>query len=443
MRAPAPLLALALALALASPVAAQDAPAGPQPAPGSPQLVDRIIAVVDEEPILLSDLEREIESYRFEQQASGQDDGLGPAEVRQAMLDRLVEVKLLVAQARLDGVEVRDEDVEREVEANLEQLVQRFGGMPALQRELARSGMTLDDLRERNRELVRNRIYTARMVNLHVRPGVEVREEEVRAYFDANRDELPPRPGEVELASILVVPQPSDAERARITAALAAIDSSLAAGTSFADVARAFSEGPNAARGGELGSFARGDLFNPVLEELAWQLPVGRISEPVYTELGVHRLLVSDRDDEQVTLSQVFLRMDVGEGGRESARERADEVVRRARAGQDFAELAREWSDDPGSRDQGGRLGRFPVDELSQQFRAAIDGLPEGGVSDPVGGSAGFFVLKVLDRAGGGAWSYEEVADRLRRVVEEQKVQEALEEYLGELRDRFYIEIKA
>lgn len=434
-------------LALPANVHAQDAPAtvaeeGAEPF-ASPILVDRIVAVVDQEPILLSDLEREVESYQFEAQSQGRELDEADGNIREQMLKRLVEVKLLVAQAKLDGLVIGEEELEAEVADAMQSLLDRFGTRAALDRELAKAGMRYEDLEARNRELVRNRLYTMRMVQTYVRPEVDVRDDEVRAFYEENLDQVPRKPETVEIANILVVPQPDAATLASLTARMQAIQAALASGTEFEQVARDFSEGPNASRGGLVGSFKRGDLFSPVLEELAWRIPVGEVSEPVNTELGVHLIVVTDRTEELVTLRQVLLRVEIGEEEREAARLRAEEAARKARDGQDFAALAREYSDDPASREQGGVLGSFEAARLNATFSRAIGPLEPGEVSDPVQGAAGFFVLKLLDRKPGAAYSFEEVEERLRGLLFDRKIEEKLAEFVDDLRERFYIEIKA
>jgi len=409
----------------------------------SPRLVDRIVAIVDEEAILLSDLEREIETYHFEMETAGESVTSGEAQIRQEMLDRLIEVKLLVAQAKLDGMVVGDEEVERETAQATQRLIDRFGTRAALDRELARSGMTFEDLQDRNRELVRNRLYTMRVVQRYVRPRVDVRDDEVRAFYEEHKDEVPRQQAQVTIANILVVAQPDTDVMDGIDEKLAVISKSLEDGTSFEDTASEYSEGPNASRGGLVGRFARGDLFSPVIENALWAMPVGQVSPPINTELGIHILELLDRDADTVNFRQILLRVEITETNQQAARDRAMEVVEKARAGQDFATLATEYSDDPGSRENGGLLGTFAADQLSTQFQAALRGMEPGEVTDPVDGAAGFFILKLLERAAGEAYSYEELEDRMRSAVFDQKLEQELGLYLIELRDSFYIEIKA
>jgi peptidyl-prolyl cis-trans isomerase SurA len=429
-----------VALLVAGPASAQDSGTGTLV---SPRLVDRIVAIVDEEAILLSDLEREIETYQFEMESMGQRVTESDAEVRQKMLDRLIEVKLLVAQAKLDGMVIGDEELERETAQATQRIIDRFGTRSALDRELARSGMTFADLEARNRELVRNRLYTMRMVQRHVRPRVEVRDDEVRAFYEEHKDEVPKANPTVTIANILVVAQPDEDVMEALDARIGEVDEALQRGDSFETVAREYSQGPNANRGGLVGTFGRGDLFSPVLEEALWQMSPGQISPPINTELGVHVLQLVERDAGSVTFRQILLRVDITEQNQADARQRAAEVVQKARDGQDFATLATEYSDDPATRDAGGLLGTFPVDQLSAQFQAALRGMEPGDVTDPIEGAAGYFVLKLVDLTEGVAPTYEELEDRMRQAVFDQKLEQELEVFLSELRDRFYIEVKA
>jgi peptidyl-prolyl cis-trans isomerase SurA len=409
----------------------------------SPRLVDRIVAIVDEEAILLSDLEREIETYHFELESMGQTVTETDGAVREMMLDRLIEVKLLVAQAKLDGMVIGEDELEREAAQATQRLIDRFGTRSALERELARSGMTYSDLEARNRELVRNRLYTMRMVQRHVRPRVEVRDDEVLAFYEEHKDEVPRANPTVTIANILVVAQPDPSVMEALEARIAEVDAALKRGDSFETVAREFSEGPNASNGGLVGTFGRGDLFSPVVENALWSMSPGQISPPINTELGVHILQLVERDATSVNFRQILLRIDITEENQQQARGRAAEVVQKARGGQDFATLAMEYSDDPGTREAGGVLGTFPVDQLSAQFQAALRGMQPGEVTDPIEGAAGYFVLKLVDQAEGEAPTYEELEDRMRQAVFDQKLESELEVFLGELRERFYIEVKA
>ncbi len=407
-----------------------------------PELVDRIVAVVDDESILASDLQREVESYKFDQSQQGQSTKEDDATIRKEMLDRLIDVKLLVAQAKLDGIEVKDEEVDQAVARSLDDIISRFGTKAELVKELARNGMTFDDLQARNRDLIRNRLYTSRMISTHIRPLIEVREDEVREFYKDHLDEVPHSPETITVSNVLVVPQPEEKAQKALTAKLDAIHSAFDAGKSFDDIAKQYSEGPNAKNGGLLGSFNKGDLFHPVLEEMAWSLPVGKVSDPVTTELGVHILKVVDRTDTKVTLRQILLRVPITDADWARAKDRAEEVYQKAAGGQDFTTLVKNYSDDPNSREKNGLLGTFPLEKLTPAFRNALKGLKPGEVGKPVKGTAGYFVLHLDSKQPAHVMSFEEVKDQVHSAVEDQKIQAELDKFLKGLRKKFYIDVK-
>lgn len=109
--------------------------------PDGPRLVDRLVAIVDEEPILQSDLEREMEIYRMEREYAGEKVTASAEEIREEMLQRLIENKLIIAAAKQADMSVDDEAIEKSVEQKIQQFVDHFGSLDKLQAELRRSGM--------------------------------------------------------------------------------------------------------------------------------------------------------------------------------------------------------------------------------------------------------------------------------------------------------------
>ena len=103
-------------------------------AQAEPELIDRIVAIVDEEAILQSDLDREIELYRLEKEYAGEKVTEEPATVRREMLERLIESKLIIAAARQADMQVDDEVIRQSVEQKIQQFVDHFGSMDALER---------------------------------------------------------------------------------------------------------------------------------------------------------------------------------------------------------------------------------------------------------------------------------------------------------------------
>ncbi len=405
-------------------------------------LVDRLLAIVDEEPILMSDLEREVALYQLERRQEGQPVDEDEEAIREEVLERLVESKLIIAAAKQADIKVEDEEVQRDVEENISQLVRHFGSQATLERELRQNGMTLDDYRARSAAQLRDRHYMSAVIRSFVRPKVEVLENEIDEYYRAHAHELPATPDSVVLGGILVAVQPAPDVQREVQRKLGEALKALGEGRAFADVARVWSEDPNARRGGVLGVVKAGDLFDRNLENAVFSLQVGQVSPPIVTDRGVHLVRLDAVTDEGRAISQIFLPVKITAADVEAARREAGEVRARLAAGEAFAKVASEASDDPTSSGQGGHLGGFRVNALTPLFQEALQGLDAGQVTEPFLTPAGFYILNVKERLPGRPLTYAEVKDSLRRAIESQKLEAELERYVDGLRRRFFVDMK-
>jgi len=209
-------------------------------------------------------------------------------------------------------------------------------------------------------------------------------------------------------------------------------------------VAREFSEGPNAGRGGEVGVVAPGDLFDANLDRAVFALSVGQVSGPVVSSRGVHLLrLDSVTAEGRRAISQVFLPIEVAQKDVDAARIVIENARARILNGESFPLVAAEVSGDPVSAGRGGVLGTFRLEDLSTQFQGALAEAEVGEVTEPVLTPAGWYIFQVNERIPGHMYTYEELKDNLRQVVEGQKIEKSLMEYVLGLREQFFIDEKS
>ena len=446
---PASSTAIALAfvagtLAVPATGAEPASPPGAVQAEGNvPVLVDRIVAIVDEEAILQSDLERETELYRLERQYAGEQVTVDDATVRREVLDRLVESKLIIAAAKQADMSVDQDAIAGSVDEKIKQFVERFGSLEALEAELGRSGMTLADYRARMASQLRDQQYLRLVVGKFIRPDIEVMENEVRDYYQAHLAEMPAEPDSVTIADILVAVQPSREARQAVQQKVAKVQAALGRGMAFAEAARTYSEDAAASRGGVVGVVGMGDLYDDGLARAVFALKAGQVSEPIVTTRGVHIVRVDAvQADGRRAMSQVFLPISVTEQDVAAAKSAADDARRRVTGGEAFSLVAAEVSADAASARNGGTLGTFRLEDLSESFQSALAELPVDAVSEPVLTPAGWYVFKMMARKDGHTYTYDEIAEQLRQAVESQKIEAALATYVKELRKRFFIEEK-
>lgn len=252
------------------------------------EIVDRVVAVVNDDVITQYELQSTVDLLmaRYEQTIRPEDRTRAFAEARRAVLNRLISDLLLRQEARRLGISVRDDEVNNTIQENLRQ---RKITMDELQQALIKDGTNL----ERYREATRNDLIKMRIIQREIRPRVSVTSEEIGAYYEAHRDEYEGKL-RVRLQMIpLAVPAGADADvkeaqRAKAVAALKRIRE----GEPFEAVANELSTGPRT--GGDIGFVEKGSL-NPAIDEVAFNLKSGEVSDVIETPQGFYILRALDR----------------------------------------------------------------------------------------------------------------------------------------------------
>jgi len=245
---------------------------------GRAEVVNRIIATVDGDPITV----HEVELYRAA--AASAPNGANDMTESQA-LEALITDKLLEKEVHDKKIEVKSEDIDHyvdQVKARNRINDYRF------EAALAAQGMTL----ERYRERIKIELQKSQLVNKEIRGRVSVPPDQIERYYESNREEF--RTGErVTVRDIFfrVEPLDSDRETDRLHHKAEEVRQLAIGGRSFEELARQFSEGPGAEKGGLLGTFARGEL-EAELEPVVFALSPGQLSDVVRVDHGFHILRV-------------------------------------------------------------------------------------------------------------------------------------------------------
>ncbi|MBT3317031.1 hypothetical protein HN388_03540 [bacterium] len=408
----------------------------------TPILIDRIVVIVDEEPILQSELEREISLYQLEARNAGMAVPESSEELRELVISRLVDSKLVIAAAKQADIQVDDIAIERRVQDNIDQLIRYYGSISKLEKDLKASGMTLDDYRQRTFSQLRDQQFNRSVIQRFIRPNIEVRVEEIEDFYINRSKELPAEPDSVTIATILVQVEPSVELQAELQAKMAAVSEKLEAGVDFAEIAKELSDGPAASRGGRIGSISPGMLFSSNLEDAVYGLTAGAVSSPVVTERGIHIVKVNSIDSEKRDVSQVFFPINITAEDIEAAQTRSQTAFDKVAAGEPFDLVALDFSDDRATAHNGGHMGTFALNTLSPTISDAIGTFGTGDLVPPFQTPAGFYILLIKDRTNGLIPSLEESTDYIRNTLEMDKMEEELIVYIDKLRDRFVVDYK-
>jgi len=243
---------------------------------GHAEIANRIVATIDGEPVTAHEVRR----YAKDHNAS-------PEVPESQVLQALITDKLLEKEIKALGINARDEDIDRYIGE-----VRSRSGLDeeGFKQALSAQGMTWEAYRAK----VKAEIEKAQLVNREIRQRVNVSPQEIERYYDAHKADYEIAE-QVKVRDILFAIDGSEEDDiARARAKAVEVRALATGGRDFAALARQFSDGPGADKGGELGTFGRGEMES-ALDEAVFSLKPGQVSEPIRTSAGFHLLRVDER----------------------------------------------------------------------------------------------------------------------------------------------------
>jgi peptidyl-prolyl cis-trans isomerase SurA len=418
----------------------------PIPARDTTFVVDRVVAVVGNRPVLASQVDEEIFS-RQSQGAKVPTTPEGLNGVRHQIVSSIIDEELLVQQAQRDtSIKVTDEEIASGVEEQVRKVRSNFTSEVDYRAELKKAGFqTPEEYRrwltdQQRRAAFQNRLIEKLRTDGKLKP-VAPTEKEMRAYFEEQKATLGSRPATISFRQIVVSPTPPADAKLKAKAQADSIVLELRRGADFATAARRFSQDPGSKdQGGSLNWFRRGVMV-PEFERVAFALKPGVVSDPVESPFGYHIIQVERIQPGEVQARHILIVPQIDSVHVDSARAIADSVRKALVAGASFDSLQRIYHDRSAERD----AESVPVTKLPEAYGKII-GEADSGTILPVftmpgaGGRDQFVVLKVTNRRPEGEVSYDDVRDRIRDQLGQTL---AIRRYLDRLRKATYDEIRS
>jgi peptidyl-prolyl cis-trans isomerase SurA len=416
--------------------------------PAAAETIEQVLAVVGKEPILLSEAQTQL-AMAIEGFGVDASDSAAVAELRDSVLEELIDQELLYQESQAQGVYVSEEAVTEAAEEMLARSRAGFGSEEMFQLQLRREGLTLQELRERFVLRARKEIAISHLLRRRFPEDPDVTSEQLRRFFDEHRAELPRREAMVHLQHILISAAPDPLVRQKSFDLAREVAARIRAGElTFAEAAARYSDDPNGRRGGELGRVRRGDFrdrMGGAFEDTLFALGVDELSTPQASPLGYHLLLITERspNEDWVQARHILFGVPIVRADEARAEERAQEAFAELQSGVLFEDVARAYSDDALSAPEGGNVGWVPLSALRGDLeivRAIVDTLAVGATSRPVPGDGAFHIFRLLGRDAERAFMFEEIREELIDYVRAQRQQEAYRGWLEELRQEYYVE---
>jgi peptidyl-prolyl cis-trans isomerase SurA len=424
--------------------------------PGNDTALDAIAAMVNDEPVLASDVEEQL--FLFLQRAQAHPDSAQTDTLRRQVLDQLIDDKLLLAEAKRQNITVNPTEVAKQVENAISEAKQRLGGEEGFAQQLQRENTTEDRLRERYKTDVERQMTEQRLVQ-KMFPKKTVGQAEAEKYFQDHKDKFPKVPAQLKLQVIQITPSPDSVTLAAGKAKIEGLRKRIMAGEKFAKVAAEASDDPGSAKsGGDLGFFRRGQM-EPALENAAFALTNGKLSQAVRTPYGWHLIEAIERDTVrspagkdsvdadgkpivEVHARHILVKVTPSDADVDKAFTLAKTVRDQASKGADFANLVRKYSSFAGNATADGDLGFLSLGQMQPAIRAGLDPLKIGEVSDVLPNAQGFNIFKVNDRKPEREYEVSEIKEELPDAVAQQQFKEKYDAWLKTLRSKAQIEYR-
>ena len=390
------------------------------------ELIDRIVAVVDREVILWSELNARLNlylrysSYTFtppEQELN---------RLRSELLDQMIDEQVLILKAKRDSLEIDHSRVEELLAKQLKDSKEEAGA-DDFSSMLDRIGFSERQLKTHLRKGIRDQLLMEQMQQV-VASRVNVTHRDVEAFRKAHVDTLP---SIFYVSLIHLKVKPDSAAVATVLQTIETVQSRLEAGDDFAELARTYSDDPGSRQeGGYLGCFGTGVLV-PEFERAAFALKPGEVSAPVRTEFGYHLILLLEKREDELCASHVLVRTGTSQSDVERVLDRLRELRERATTGEDFAELAREYSEDP-SAAVGGLWNTFDKTQIPAVLQPHLIERNLGEISEPFLLEGGVRLLKINDDQAS-----------IERLIRDRRIPETVERVIAEFKEQIHLERRA
>ena len=410
-------------------------------------LLDKVVAKVGSEFVLLSDVEDQY-AYAKTQDPTIEEDS------KCYILDNIIAQKVIIYHAKLDSVEVSDEEVESQLDFRFDNILRQMNGDEEFFQEYY--GATIAEMKERYRDDQKQQILADRMQGLLIN-NVKVTPQEVQEYYDRIPvDSLPYLDSEVELGEIVIKPQVNAEEKAKAKEKLEKIRASiLSEEYSFEAMALKFSQDPGSgARGGDLG-FAKRGSYVPEFEATVYSLKQDEVSEVIETEFGFHIIKMLERRGNTIRARHILIKPELTEEDFEKAKTTLDSVKTLIEVDSiSFEKAVKKYSDkDAESYNNNGRMKNratgntfFETDDLDPDIYFEIIDLEPQGISNIIefkdfSGETKFRIVKLQNITKPHKANLQQDYDKIKQYAKESKKAEYFQNWITTKKKETFVEV--
>lgn len=418
---------------------------GLMPISGRAQVIDRVVGKVGSEFILLSEIEEEF-SY-----AKTKSPGL-PEDLKCDILDNIIAQKLVVYQAKIDSVDVTDEEVELQLDFRFESVLRQMNGDEAFFQEFY--GASIAQMKERYKDDQKSKILAEKMQQKLI-SEIEITPKEVEEFYKSiPYDSIPYFKSEMEISEIVLVPTVNDEERSKALNKITELRNQVVNNeATFSDIASKYSQDPGSAlRGGDLG-FAKRGVYVPEFEATVFSLAKEELSEVIETEYGFHFIQQMERRGNAVRARHVLIKPEITDADLKIAEKKLDTIRRLILAdSMSFEAAVKKYSlKSSPSYSNAGRVKNqnnnstfFSADDFDPDTYFAIFELKKGEISKPLeislpGGKKAYRIIRLNSISKPHKANLKQDFDKIANFAKESKKNEYFLKWLDKKRSSTFI----
>ncbi len=406
--------------------------------------IDRVVAVVGDQPVLWSEVLTAINQRRA-QGLQLPTDSVAQAALARTVLNDLVDEEILVQKAKEMKLEVTDADITSAADRQIKSIRGQFKSDEEYRTELRNAGLGSPE--EYRKGLIdqyrRQNLQQKAFAELKKRAKpVNVTDEEVTAAFERSRADLQKRPATVTFRQIIVTPKASAAAKAKAKARADSLLVEIRKGGDFELIAKRESMDPGTKQlGGDLGWNRRGSGLVPEFEQMMFALRPGEVSPVIETAFGYHIIRVDRVQSAEVKARHILIAPVIDSADVATARVEADSVAAQWRRGVSYDSLLARHHD---PTEEKGVLQPFTRDSLPASYQAALTGAKPKDITNPFQlanprGAPKFAVLQVVTATDAGEYDPAEIREQIRAQLSDERSIRAL---LDELRKQTFVSLR-
>lgn len=400
---------------------------------------DRIIAVIGNEIITESDFQYQVQLYARQNQLRE----LNPY-LAQQIFQSMLTNKIILAKAVQDSILVTDEEVSKELDSRVKNLVTQAGSEERLQ-ELY--GMTLPKIKLLLKEDLQKTMKIDRLKRKKFQAGIRVSDKEIKDFYANYKDSLPDVSEEYELSHIFLQRNVSDAEKKEAKRIAQEVLDSVKAGVDFSELAKRNSQDSlSAVQGGDLG-YAKKGTFVKEFEESVFSLKPGEVSGLVETEFGYHIIKSAEKQGDKVRASHILIKYPKFESSDFETINFLKDLKSKIEKGEiTFEDAAKQYSQNEGTKVNGGKIGKIPADQLDSSTVIVLKTISPGQITEPLrigtDNNYGYEIYKLEKVYAPHKLNITEDYEKIKKFTESYKENKEMEKWINEIRETVYVDIR-